>query len=293
MSANAFAKVLFLVIVNATFMIAGLFLNITVIITFWRSSQLRKQLCYFMILVLSCFDLAVVAISHPLQIYSLILYYQVKNNEIQERIRHNTILVLNGLSAQALLLLTIERYLAILYPFFHQQSVTRRKLVLGICILLIFLKGIIVLCILKDKISNMVALIYLLISLSLLTYLNYKMFLVAKSKRTNQVDSSPTHQGQRFRIWSRKFTTCPFAVICYFVCSCPTLVFLILHLTSSKVNFLDREAIQFYLWSTTFFLMNSTLNCLIFFWRNSVLRREAMTMFKCSRLTRSSNYSPK
>ena len=49
---------------NVAFMVAGIFLNSVVLVSLWRSSQLRKKLCYFMILVLSCFDLAVVAIMH-------------------------------------------------------------------------------------------------------------------------------------------------------------------------------------------------------------------------------------
>ena len=293
MSANAFVNVLFLVTVNAIFMIAGLFLNITVIITFWRSSPLRKQLCYFMILVLSCFDLAVIAISHPLQINSIILFYQDKNTEIQERIRININLLLNGLSGQALFLLTTERYLALLYPFFHQHSVTRKNLVVVLAIMFILLSGTMGLRFLEEKISKMLTLIQLSIFLLLFAYYNYKMLLVAKSKRMNQAVPSSTHDGKRSRIWSRKFTTCSFTVICYFICSCPSLAFAILRLTSLKAHFLNRQVILFNLWANTSFLMNSTLNCLIFFWRNSILRLQAMTMLKCSRLTSSSNDSLK
>ena len=63
-------------------MVAGIFLNSVVIISLWRSSQLRKQLCYFMILVLSCFDLAVVTITHPLLIVSTIYFSQEEINKI-------------------------------------------------------------------------------------------------------------------------------------------------------------------------------------------------------------------
>ena len=61
----------FLCLFNVALMIAGIFFNSVVIISLWRSSQLRKKLCYFMILVLSCFDLAVVAILHPFHISSI------------------------------------------------------------------------------------------------------------------------------------------------------------------------------------------------------------------------------
>ena len=42
------------------FFFSGVFLNSVVIISFWRSVQLRKKLCYFMIMVLSCCDLLAV-----------------------------------------------------------------------------------------------------------------------------------------------------------------------------------------------------------------------------------------
>ena len=285
MSANVFVNALFLVMVNVIFMIAGAVLNLTVLIIFWRSSQLRKQLCYFMILVLSCFDLAVVAISHPLQIYSIILFYHIKNTEVQERIKNDIIVLLNGLSVQALFLLTIERYLALLYPFFHQQSVTRKKLLLVLAILCLSHSGTILFPFLvKDKICYLLMLIRLSFFLLSLTYFNYKMFRVAKSKRINRASLSSTHQEPRPSTLSRKFSTCAFAVICYFVCSCPSLAFRILRL--SDINFLDREVALFHLWTITCFLMNSTLNCLIFFWRNSILRRETMALLRCCRITR-------
>jgi hypothetical protein len=37
----------------------------------------------------------------------------------------------------------------------------------------------------------------------------------------------------------------------------------------------------FKLWSGTLVAMNSTFNCLIFFWRNSILRREGIKVVKC------------
>ena len=55
-----------LCLLNASFMTVGVVSNSVVIVSLWRSSQLRKKLRYFMILVLSCFDLAVVAVCHPL-----------------------------------------------------------------------------------------------------------------------------------------------------------------------------------------------------------------------------------
>ena len=54
---------------------AGTFLNAVVIISQGKSSQLCRKTCYFMILVLSCFDLAVVMVGHPTIILQSVVRY--------------------------------------------------------------------------------------------------------------------------------------------------------------------------------------------------------------------------
>ena len=87
-------SVVFVFIINIIFMVAGIFLNAVVIISLWRSSQLGKKLCYFMILVLSCFDMAVVTITHPFLIASTIYFSQGEINKIREDTRKSIYLLL-------------------------------------------------------------------------------------------------------------------------------------------------------------------------------------------------------
>ena len=54
----------FLCTVNIIFTFVGIFLN-SLVITSLLNSQLRRKLCYFMILFLACCDLAMVVIFHP------------------------------------------------------------------------------------------------------------------------------------------------------------------------------------------------------------------------------------
>jgi hypothetical protein len=70
------------------------------------------------------------------------------------------------------------------------------------------------------------------------------------------------------------------AVACFFICSLPTMIYSALRLTSNK-PFYDRQVLIIGILSGTFVSMNSTFNCLIFFWRNSVLHREGMKVVKC------------
>ena len=121
-------NVVFLCIINIFFMVAGIFLNSVVIISLWRSRQLRKKLCYFTILVLSCFDFAVVSIIPPLLITSTIYYYFDEIDKSREERRVSITYMLCGLSVTALFTLNAERFLALTCPYFHQRSVTKTKL---------------------------------------------------------------------------------------------------------------------------------------------------------------------
>ena len=122
-------NVVLLCTINVAFMIAGIFLNSVVIISLCRSRQLRKKLCYFMVLVLSCFDLAVVTITHPLVVTSTIYLPIEETQKIRENIRVFCTYILTGFLMSALFTLTIERFLALARPFFHQAFVTKRKIV--------------------------------------------------------------------------------------------------------------------------------------------------------------------
>ena len=57
--------------VNTIFAFAGAILNSVVVLSLWNS-HLRRKLCYFMIFILACFDLAVVVAIHPLIIFETV-----------------------------------------------------------------------------------------------------------------------------------------------------------------------------------------------------------------------------
>ena len=133
MDSNTVINTAFLCLVNIIFMIAAIFLNSVVTISLRRSSQLRKKLCYFMILPFSCFDLAVVAISHPILMFNAILWFTDSDSLVGKEVIWKQVLLSNltGFSMSALLTLIVERFLALKYPFFHQTAITKKRLVLS------------------------------------------------------------------------------------------------------------------------------------------------------------------
>ncbi len=275
-------NVVFLCIINIIFMVAGIFLNSVVIISLWRSRQLRKKLCYFTILVLSCFDLAVVIITHPLLIASTIYFSFQEVNEIYETAKGSISLILHGFSMFALFTLNIERFLALTRPFFHQASVTKTRIVrFQGFLMIVFVIGLSPALYSKTKtIVYIVLLVNVFSLLFLCMYSNYKMYVIAKSKREDQTVGPTTatsvDENRKELISNLKnICTCSWAVGCFFFCSCPGIIYSILRL-ASETPFHDRQVLLFYTWTGTFLSMNSTFNCLIFFWRNSSLRREGI-----------------
>ena len=76
MDLNIYIQLVFLSVVNILFAFSGIVLNTLVIASFWKSSQLRKKVCHFMIMVLSCFDLVSVIVGYPGILLSLIFWFK-------------------------------------------------------------------------------------------------------------------------------------------------------------------------------------------------------------------------
>ena len=280
---------IFLYILNISFMLTGIFLNSLVITSLWRSSQLRMKLCYFMILVLSCFDMAVVSIIHPLLIWSTISWYMGAYHEDIEATRINTSILLQGFSMFALLTLNIERFLALTCPFFHQRAVTKVKLIIFLALQMIILVALSPLLFFYAKtIGNMLITALLSFALFVFIFLNYKVLDIAKSKRENgrvaptDIATVSYEERKKEKRKYRSISTCSLAVCCFFICFSPEIINSAWRFTL-KDERNNKQFMLFNIWSNTFSAIGSTLNCLIFFWRNSILHREGMRIAKCLR----------
>ena len=197
MDPNTFTHAVFLYLMNVIFMIAGIFLNSVVIISLRRSSQLRKKLCYFMILPLSCFDLAVVAIGHPILIYYTILFSMDTHSQAEKKWIWMQVILSNlaVFSMSALLTLGVERFLALKYPFFHQTAITRKRLTLFLTFLVVITVTLSSLKSLDETIFGSLLMVFILIFLFVFIYLNYTTYIIAKSKsKQKSIVSMHGHQ---------------------------------------------------------------------------------------------------
>ena len=282
---------IFLCTTNGIFMLTGIFLNSIVILCFWRSSKLRNRLDYFMIVVLACFDLAAVIVTHPLIMLST-MAWRFQKYEIFHRINPDISRIFYALSLSSLLTMNIERYVALTYPFFHQRFVTRWRVLTLFSAFEVLCVVQYILCYRGLVLPTEVAPASLLaVQFFLSFFLNYKVFMIARRMRKvdhriaaslqlNQGNNPPVHIFTlRRRATLKGISSCLYAVLCFFVCYFPALLRLCISLASKSLLSLD-VGLGWTLWASTLASMNSAFNCLIFFWKNTTLRNEGRNILK-------------
>ena len=279
-----FISLIFIFLLNVLFFFTGICLNSLAILTFWRSVQLRKKLCYFMIMVLSCCDLLVVLTSHPFAALVAMLWLTGKLDRYPKWAASflSFMSLLHGFSLLALLVMNIDRYLATYYPIFHRTSVTKRKLLTLLATLIVVELSLYLMYTCGSVISyEVVLLIFLIIILTPMLFINYKLFIIArKSRRNNGI--SP-EMKKTFSL--KNISSCLLAVACLVLLSIPIFVYIGLRTNLKDSSTLNNANIAG-LWARTIVPMNSTCNCLIFYWKNKMLRTEAMKVIKGLRIRR-------
>ena len=122
-----FVNLIFISVFNILFFFVGICLNSLVIVSFWRSVQLRKKLCYFTIMVLSCCDFLVVLTNQPFTVLVTMLWLTEKINAYPGwlMLSYQTLYIFISTSLNALLVMNVDRYLATHYPIYHRTSVTK------------------------------------------------------------------------------------------------------------------------------------------------------------------------
>jgi hypothetical protein len=190
-----------------------------------------------------------------------------------------------GFSLFALLVMNFERYLATSYPIIHRTSVTKKRL-LTLLTILIMIEVILNVMSANDfVISDQVyGIIFVILVIPPILFINYKLFLVVRKSRKNKRISP--EMKKTFSL--KNMSSCLLAVACLVVLSIPAGVYIGLTLTlnSRKTsNTLDNANLA-RMWSVTIALMNCTFNCLIFYWKNKVLRTEGLKVLKILQICR-------
>ena len=277
MDLDMYIQLSFLCFVNVFFTISGVFLNTLVVLCLWKTSQLRKKLCYFMLMVLSCFDLAAVITNHPLLVIYSIIWMSNKEQEILHRVYAylDTTDMFLGFSLLALLVMNLDRYVAMTYPLFHRTSVTKHRLLFLLAIFLLFeiiLTGISVNnLVISDQVATM---IFATTVSPPLFFINWKLFFIAR-KMGKKNAASPERLKKTGNL--KNISSCLLAVACLVCLYLPMTIYIVLSITHGSTSTNVKIS---WLWTKTIIATNSTFNCLVFFWKNSILRAEGTKIIK-------------
>ena len=276
-----FINLIFIFVLNVFFFFSGVCLNCVVIISFWRSVQLRKKLCYFMIMVLSCCDLLAVATNNSSMALLTILLLREKLDFSAGRVYITLRLtqMFLAFSFLALFVMSLDRYLATSYPLIHRTSVTKRRLLTLLSILGIFEIALTAMSVKDSIISFHVCTIINLIFLTPpMLFVNYKLFAVVRKSRRKK-ETSPEIR-KTFSL--KTVSSCSLVVACFIVLSIPLYVYVVLKMQSNSLN----DGLLAGVWGKTITSMNCTFNCLILFWKNKVLRNEGLKVIKSFKIGR-------
>ena len=278
MDLNIYIQFIFFCSVNTIFTFSGIVLNTLVMASIWKSAQLRKKLCHFMIMVLSWLDLLTVITNYPPLLLFLIFWLRkdfdlLPKMEIYICVSNSFI----GFSFLALLVMSIERYLGTYYPIFHRTSVTRRRLLTLLAVLLSFHTTFFMISNNDIIISrNLVIIIWIIVVFCPLVYLNFKLFTISRQIRRRK----GTSLEKRTTINLKSISTCLLVVACLVVLSISTSVSIVFDIISDDKLSSNGRLHVAYFWALTTFNVNCTLNSLIFFWKNKVLRTEGIKILK-------------
>ena len=248
-------------------------MNAVVVLSLWKSTQLRKNTCYFMIIVLSFFDFLAVTTNHPVQAITSAAWLTKQGDALPTlKICEKVVNQFHAFSFIALLVMSFDRYLATSHPIFHRTSVTKRRLaiILGLsCFFDINLRVLSVIG-LEEVYFQVVSTIFLLFVVPIYLFINFKLLNLARKMRKNTVSPQST-------VKLKHISTCLLATICLVLFSFPFMFYTVLGAVGKLQSINVGLSV---IWVNTTVTMNSTFNCMIYFWKNAILRKEGMKILR-------------
>ena len=272
-------------VVNIVLAVAGTISNSLVLFIFWKSPKLRSKLFSFAIMLLCSTDLGVGTVAHPL--FALHSITTMLDSPKCLYIGAFTVVILffSGISACTLLMINIERYFAIIHPFLYQIYFIKRRFVFT-WIFFWFLVVVFIVCYiyLPFSAAAIPVTLCIIVFTSLFTYVAI-YFVARKKRKRNDVHRNSNQESRKhFMAFLRELKMAKTYVLivslCVF-CYLPTVVVIGIFVNISNNDDKTPDCVlRAFDWVATLTSMNSSLNCLIFFWGNRELRKEGSKVLK-------------
>ena len=277
-------------IVVVIFGIVGTFLNTLVLFVFSKSKKMRGKNSYFFIMILSATDLVVVT-SIPAVFLVNAIHEILGTPHCLYSICYNIVSKATPLlSATSLIIMNIERYLAIVHPFFHRTTVTKRKMIWSFGILLCIFLICTAISLIWKSIGDLIYSVgaFIICTTTLFQYVS--IFFIARKaliRRVKNVSNEEMSTSLKPILRDLKLARTYFLIVLLcFICYLPVAI-----IGGTWQHFSANEETRnaLFHWGlsiTPLMLMNATLNCLIFFWGNRELRIQGWKLVRnCFRKT--------
>ena len=272
---NRISNIVFL----GVLIIPTVLLNAVPVITIWKTAQLRKKPCYFVILLQSSVDLSVGCVSLPILIVALLAPFTTNIDICTVTVAVKSISMLPiGLSITTLSALTVERYIGVVHPYSYKILVTRRRIVvfvLGmglILLLLIFTSYVSQYFIMKYAARAFLAVFFIFSSFAYI-----QIYLVMRRLSRSEIRPQE-YEGKDTK--TRRLRELKHAMSCFIVViSFVTL--LVPYTLSPFFSRFEKMNLNVYVWWCVALVnLHPTVNSMIFFWRSTVLRKQAIKILK-------------
>lgn len=253
-------------VVNIIIFISTILLNVMTIVAYWNSTQLKRRTSYFLVMLLSFVDLANGLFGQSSFVLMLIKTLIGGPHECGVYTTATlTSCSFASLAIATLFLLNFERYVNIVHPFFTRSKVTKSKLLIAASILWGFGLAISI----PTRFSNIINGITLLVVVLSSVYFYVRIFIASRRASLEASRGSRTSGSQQLQD-IKLAKSCAIVVSCTFLCLTPfAVVNIVMVQRRSYIMFIALN------WAATAGFASATLNSIIFFWRNPMLRKEA------------------
>ena len=272
---KSIVNLILLCIINGFFAIIRIILHCIVMLSFLMSSALLCKTFYFPVHIMSCVDLLNVIVGHPLLVASTVVCWISgdSSGSVFHFVVDCLVFLFGGFSTMTIIVMSLERYLAVLHPFYYRRTMTKRRL---FTLTLVFCSVYAFCWALSFKYPSYVFLIVPVIMFTLLAYLNYKVFKTARQKReSSKLQLNAGNVGGELRyqaITAKTASICLLVVVCCLVAVTPVIVFGVLDVFAAKA--VATSPVPLSLWVKTVLVINSTANCLVLIWKKNTLQKE-------------------
>lgn len=251
--------------------------NLMVLVAIWRTSAIRSPSNTLLFGLALC-DLGVACVAQPVFITVQILIYN-DHDLRSSTLDKSSVLMSIFFSKVALLTMTsisIDRYLAVYLHLRYREIVTETKI--KILLPALWILGVIIAAMSFLTIAIFQWLLIMVESVCLLIafYVWIKIYRVVKRHRV-QIGNQVQTQEQQFNMvkFKNSASHCMLLMFVYLVCYFPQFIYLV----RLAVNFNERNFKGFFISYTTV-VLNSSLNPLVYCWRDRDIRTGVKQVFK-------------